>query len=64
MEYLVSLLLSTINHGNKPFLISNRKKVTDLTLGTNKVGNLANDPHASDEPSLWIIDIYAFKQVT
>jgi hypothetical protein len=41
MEYLVSSNLNILNHGNKPtFVVSNRKEVIDLTLGTNKIANL------------------------
>jgi hypothetical protein len=41
MKYLVSTNLNILNKGNKPiFVISNRKKVIDLTLGTDKIGDL------------------------
>jgi hypothetical protein len=41
MEYLVSLNLDILNQGNKPtFVVRNMKKVTDLTLATNKIGGL------------------------
>jgi hypothetical protein len=53
MEYLVSTNLSTLNKGNKPTsVISNRKEVINLTLGTNKIGDLATNWHVSDEISL------------
>jgi hypothetical protein len=49
----VSLNLNILNHDNKPnFAICNRKEVTDLTLGTNKTGNLVSKWHISDELSL------------
>jgi hypothetical protein len=41
MEYLVTIILIILNKGNKPtFVISNRKEVIDLTLGTDKIGDL------------------------
>jgi hypothetical protein len=41
MEYLVSTNLDILNQGNEPtFVIRNRKEVIDLTLGTNRIGNL------------------------
>jgi hypothetical protein len=44
MEYLVSLNLNILNQGNEPtFLTCNRKEVTDLTLGTNKIGNVVSN---------------------
>jgi ABC-type lipopolysaccharide export system ATPase subunit len=53
MEYLVSTYLSILNKGSKPtFVISNRKEVIDLTLGTDKIGNLVTNWHVSDEISL------------
>jgi hypothetical protein len=53
MEYLVSTNLSILNKGNEPtFVISNRKEVIDLTLGTNKIGDLVTNWHVSDETSL------------
>jgi hypothetical protein len=40
-EFLVSSNLNILNHGNKPtFGVCNRKDVIDLTLETNKIGNL------------------------
>jgi hypothetical protein len=39
MEYLVSTNLNILNKGNEPTaVISNRKEVIDLTLGTDKKG--------------------------
>ncbi|PNF28303.1 hypothetical protein B7P43_G05453 [Cryptotermes secundus] len=53
MEFLVSSNLNILNHGNQPtFVVCNRKEVTDLTLGTNNIGNLVSNWHVSDEPSL------------
>jgi hypothetical protein len=55
MEYLVSSNLNILNLGNEPsFVICNRKEVIDLTLGTNKIGNLVSNWHVSDDPSLSI----------
>jgi hypothetical protein len=53
MEYLVSSNLDILNQGNEhTFVIRNRKEVIDLTLGTNRIGNLVSNWHVSDEPSL------------
>jgi hypothetical protein len=53
MEYLVSTNLSILNKGNKPtFIISNRKEVIDLTLGTDKIGDLVTNWHVSDDISV------------
>jgi hypothetical protein len=53
MEYLVRSNLNILNHGNEPnFVVRNRKDVIDLTLGTNKIGDLVSNWHVSDEPSL------------
>jgi hypothetical protein len=52
MEYLATLKLN-INQGNKPtFVVHNRREVIDLTLGTDKIGNLVANWCISDEPSL------------
>jgi hypothetical protein len=49
MEYLLSLNLNILNHNNEPtFMVCNRKEVTDLTLGTNKIVNLVSNWHVSD----------------
>jgi hypothetical protein len=49
-EYLVSSNLDILNRGKEPtFVITNRKEVIDLTLGTNHIGNLVRDWHVSDE---------------
>jgi hypothetical protein len=53
MEYLVSSNLNILNQGNEPtFVIRNKEEVIDLTLGTNRIGNLVSNWHVSDEPSL------------
>jgi hypothetical protein len=53
MEYLVNSNLNILNRGNEPtFVVRNRKEVIDLTLGTNKIGDLVSNWHVSDEPSL------------
>jgi hypothetical protein len=53
MEFLVNLNLNILNLGNEPtFVVRNKKEVIDLTLGTNKIGDLVSDWHVSDEPSL------------
>jgi hypothetical protein len=53
MEYLVSTNLNILNKGNEPtFVISNRKEVIDLTLGTDKIGDLVTNWHVSDDISL------------
>jgi hypothetical protein len=53
MEYLVSTNLSILNKGNEPtFEISNKEEVIDLTLGTDKIGDLVTNWHVSDEISL------------
>jgi len=47
MENCVNLNLIILNQGNKPnSVICNKKEVTDLILGSNKIGNPANDWHA------------------
>jgi hypothetical protein len=53
MEFLVSSNLNILNPGNEPtFVVCSRKEVTDLTFGTNKIGNLVRNWHVSDELSL------------
>jgi hypothetical protein len=53
MEFLVSSNLNILNRRNElAFVVCNRKEVIELTLGTNKIGNLVSNWHASDEPSL------------
>jgi hypothetical protein len=53
MEYLVSSNLNILNCSNEPtFAVRNRMEVIDLTLGTNKIGDLVSNWHVSDELSL------------
>jgi hypothetical protein len=53
MEYLVSTNLNILNKGNEPtFVISNRKEIKYLTLGTSKIGDMVTNWHVSDEISL------------
>jgi hypothetical protein len=55
MELLVSSNLNILNRGNEStFVVHNRKEVIDLTLRTNKIGDLVSIWHVSDEPSLSI----------
>ncbi|PNF19291.1 hypothetical protein B7P43_G07515 [Cryptotermes secundus] len=50
MEFLVSVNLNILNHGNEPtFVVCNRKEVSDLTLGTNSIGNLTKVPDITGE---------------
>lgn len=52
-QYLVISNLNMLNKGNQSsFVVHNRKQVTDSTLGTNKIGNMASNWRVSDEPSL------------
>jgi hypothetical protein len=52
-EFLGTSNLNILNPGNEPnFVVCNRMEVIDLTLGTNKIGNLVSIWHASDEPFL------------
>jgi hypothetical protein len=44
MEYLVSINFNIHSKCNEPtFVISNRKEVLDLTLGTAKIGDIVTD---------------------
>jgi hypothetical protein len=53
MEYFISTNLSILNKDNeRTFVISNRKEVIDLTLGTDKIGDLVTNWHVSNEISL------------
>ena len=53
MECLDSTYLNILNKGTQPtFVISNRKEATDLTLGTDKTGDLVANGHESDAISL------------
>jgi hypothetical protein len=52
MEYLASSNLNILNQSNKPtFVVRNRQEVIDLTLGTNRIGDLVSNWHVSDDPS-------------
>jgi hypothetical protein len=58
VENLISSNLDILNTGNKPtFVISNKKEVTDLTLGTNHIGNLVREWYVSDEPFLLLLQV-------
>jgi hypothetical protein len=49
----VSSNLNILSQGNEPtFVVHNKKDVTDLTPGTNKIGNLVSNWHVSGEPSV------------
>jgi hypothetical protein len=53
VEYLVSSNLNILKQSNEPtFVVRNRQKVIDLTLGTNRIGDLVSNWHVSDDPSL------------
>jgi hypothetical protein len=53
MENLVSSNLNILNCVNElTFVVSNRKEVIDLTLGTYQIANLVSNWHVSDETSL------------
>jgi hypothetical protein len=53
MEYLVSRNLNIFNKGNEPtFVISNRKEIIHLTLGSDKIVDFVTNWHVSDEISL------------
>ena len=52
MEYLVHTNLNIHNKCNQPtFVISSRKKVRDLTLGTDTIADLVTNWHVTDETS-------------
>lgn len=51
-----------LNKGNEPTLvINNRKEVTDLTLGTDKIGYLVINWHVSNEISLSVYRYIEFR---
>jgi hypothetical protein len=53
LEYSVSKNFNILNKGNEPtFVISNRKEVIDLTIGTDKIRDLVSKWHACDKISL------------
>jgi hypothetical protein len=61
MEYLVSSNLDILNQGNEPtFVTRNRKEVIDLTLGTNRIGNLVTGMYLMSRLCR-ITGTYAFK---
>lgn len=41
-----------LNKSNKPTSVSSKRKVIDLKLGTDKIGDLMTNCHVSDEASL------------
>jgi hypothetical protein len=50
---MVSLNLGLLNRGNiTASVISSRKEVTDVTLGTDHIGKLVKDSHVSDKTCL------------
>ena len=50
MEYLVSMNRNILNKGYEAtFVISNRKAVINLTLGTDNIGDVVTNWHVSDE---------------
>jgi len=52
MEYLVSTDPNILNKGNEhTFVLSNRKEVMHLMLGTDKTGDLVTNWHVADEIS-------------
>jgi hypothetical protein len=59
---MVSSNLNILNHGNEPtFVTCNRKEVIDLTLGTNKIGNLVIGTYLMSR-LYQTTDTYAFKR--
>jgi len=53
MKYLIGTKLNILNRGNEPaFATSNTKKVRDLTLGTDKIGDLVSNWHVPNKISL------------
>jgi len=53
MKYLIGTKLNILNRGNEPtFATSNVKKVTDLTLRTDKIGDLVSNWHVPKKISL------------
>jgi hypothetical protein len=43
MEFPVCSNLNILNHGNEPTFVVCNRKVTDLTLGSNKIGDLVSN---------------------
>jgi hypothetical protein len=65
MGYLVSININMLNKGKKPtFVISYRKRIIDLALGTDKIGDLVNNWHVFDEISLQTTDKQYFNWMT
>jgi hypothetical protein len=61
MEFLVNSNMNILNQGNVPnFEVCNRKKVIDLTPGTNKIGNLVIGMYLASR-LLRTTDIHVFK---
>jgi len=53
MKYLIGTKLNILNRGNEPtFTTSYMKKVTDLTLGTDNIGDLVSNWHVPNNISL------------
>jgi hypothetical protein len=53
MQYLVSTYFNILNKVNEPTcVIITTEEVINLTLRTDKIGNLVNNSHVSDEISL------------
>jgi hypothetical protein len=52
VEYLVTSNLDVLNRENKPTSLISHRKVIDLTLWTNHIGDLVRDWHICDKPSL------------
>jgi hypothetical protein len=54
MEYMVNTNLNILNGNGPAFVISNRKGVTDLALGTGNTGGLVTNWYGS---SKWVTDL-------
>jgi hypothetical protein len=60
MKYLVSLKRNILNQGNETtFLVRNRQEIIDLTLGTNRIGDLVTGIYLMIHP-YQITDTFAF----
>jgi hypothetical protein len=65
MEYLVNSNLNIPSQGNKPtFVVCNRKEAVDLTLGTNKIGNLVSKWYVLMSHLCQTTGAYVLMQVT
>jgi hypothetical protein len=61
VEFLVNSNLNILNQSNGPtFVVCNRKEVTDLTPGTNKIGHLVTGMYLMSH-ICQITDTFAFK---